>query len=101
MVGATVRMARSFRVAGDFVPAVFAARAAIAAAAAFLAAAATGRAVFAAAPVLPAAAALPTPFFSLFGVEHQRFAFVAVKFTRAIAHLAGYRTYPVAIKPVV
>lgn len=81
---ATVQIARSFRVAGGFVPAYVVARAA-----------------FFAAPVHPAAAALPTPFFSLSGVEHQRFAFVAIRFVRAITHSAGHKTYPVATKLVV
>lgn len=80
----TVQIARSFRIAGGFVPADVAARAA-----------------FSPAPVLPAAAALPTPFFSLSGVERQRFALVAIRFVRTIAHSAGYKTYPVATKLVV
>lgn len=73
---------------------------AVAAADAVLAAAAA-RAAVAAVPVLPAADALPTPFFLFSGIEHQRFAFVATRFMRAIAYLAGCKTYSMANKPVV
>jgi hypothetical protein len=87
-------MARSLHVAGGFVPA------AVAAADAFLAAAAA-RAAVAAVPVLSAADALPSPFFSFSGIEHQRFAFFATRFMRAIAYSAGCKTYSVATKAVV